>query len=77
MTILNPAIWDNETLGEAGLQEFLDVITAQEWENIRAEREDRDPRTVIPKQKFPLVPPQEGNSYNRVDWEFEEEEPEE
>lgn len=53
MTDLDPAIWENETLGSAAQNTRLDVIEKQELENRNARIEDREPRPVVVDNDYP------------------------
>jgi hypothetical protein len=53
MTDLDPAIWDNPTLGAAANNERLDAIEKQQLENRNAKLEDREPREVVVENTYP------------------------
>lgn len=53
MTDLDPAIWDNPTLGAAANNTRLDVIEKQELENRNAKIEGREPREVVVDNTYP------------------------
>lgn len=53
MTDLDPAIWDNPTLGKAANNRRLDVVEKQELENRNAKLEGREPREVIVDNDYP------------------------
>lgn len=57
MVDVNPAIFDNPTLGKAANGVFLDVLTAQQDENRRAEIEGREPRMVTRVNDHPAFAP--------------------
>lgn len=56
MVDVNPAIFDNPTLGQAANGVFLDVLTAQQDENRRAGIEGREPRILTRVNNHPNVP---------------------
>lgn len=56
MVDVNPAIFDNPTLGQAANGTFLDVLTAQQDENRRAAIEGRVPRILTRVNDHPNVP---------------------
>lgn len=53
MTDLDPAIWDNETLGAAANGVFLDVLEKQQLENRAAAIEGRPARIVKRENRYP------------------------
>jgi hypothetical protein len=53
MTDLDPAIWDNPTLGAAANNKRLDQITRQELENHAAKCEGRDAREIVVENTYP------------------------
>lgn len=53
MSDLDPAIWDNKTLGKAANNTRLDVIEKQDLEDRNAKIEGREPREVIVDNDFP------------------------
>lgn len=53
MTDLDPAIWDNPTLGKAAYNERLDRLEKQAHEDRAAKIEGREPREVIVDQTYP------------------------
>lgn len=53
MTDLDPAIWDNETLGKAANNERLDRLEKQQHEDRNARLEDREPREVVVDNDYP------------------------
>ncbi len=53
MTDLDPAIWENKTLGSASKLPFLDEIEAQELENRSAKAEGREPLVAIREDNYP------------------------
>lgn len=57
MVDVNPEIWDNETLGEAVDNQFLDEVEAQSKEDRAARREGRAPREVQREVRFPTMMP--------------------
>jgi hypothetical protein len=57
MTDLDPAIWQNKTLGEVGAGPFLDEVEAQAKEDHVARQEGREPRIAVHVQRYPQLPP--------------------
>ena len=53
MTDLDPAIWDNPTLGAAANNERLDRLEKQQHEDRAAKLEDREPRNVVVDNTYP------------------------
>ncbi|GHF92053.1 hypothetical protein [Streptomyces griseosporeus] len=53
MTDLDPAIWDNPTLGAAAHNERLDRLELQQHEDRAARLEDREPREVVVDNTYP------------------------
>ena len=53
MTDLDPAIWDNPTLGAAANNKRLDVIERQELEDWSAKCENREPREIVAENTYP------------------------
>lgn len=53
MTDLDPAIWENPTLGEAAHNERLDRLEKQQHEDRAARLEGREPREVVVDNTYP------------------------
>ena len=53
MTDLDPAIWDNPTLGAAANNERLDRLEKQQHEDRNAKLEGREPREVVVDNTYP------------------------
>jgi len=53
MTDLDPAIWDNPTLGAAAQNENLDRLTKQQIEDRSAKLEGRERREVVVDNTYP------------------------
>lgn len=53
MTDLDPAIWENETLGKAANNERLDRIERQQLEDRSARLEGREPRQYVVENDYP------------------------
>ena len=53
MTDLDPAIWENETLGAAAQNENLERLTKQQLEDRSAKVEGRESREVVVENTYP------------------------
>ena len=53
MTDLDPAIWENETLGAAAQNENLERLTKQQLEDRSAKVEGREPREIVVENTYP------------------------
>lgn len=53
MTELDPAIWENKTLGAAAPNENLDRLERQRIEDRAAKFEDREPREIVVDNTYP------------------------
>jgi hypothetical protein len=53
MTDLDPAIWDNKTLGSAVQNENLERLTRQQQEDHSAKVEKREPRVIVHENTYP------------------------
>lgn len=53
MTDLDPAIWENPTLGKAANNERLDRLERQQLEDRSAKLEDRTPREIVVDNDYP------------------------
>jgi hypothetical protein len=53
MTDLDPAIWENPTLGKAANNERLDRLEKQQHEDRQARLENREPREVVVDNDYP------------------------
>lgn len=58
MTDLDPAIWDNPTLGAAANNENLERLEKQQHEDRNARVEGREPRDVILDRTYPNWTPE-------------------
>lgn len=58
MTDLDPAIWENETLGAAAQNENLERLTKQQIEDRSAKIEGREPREVVVENTHPNWSPE-------------------
>lgn len=53
MTDLDPAIWENKTLGAAAPNENLERLTKQQIEDRAAKFEGREPREIVVENTYP------------------------
>lgn len=53
MTDLDPAIWENKTLGSVTPNKNLEVVTRQDLENHAAKVEGREPREIVTDNNYP------------------------
>lgn len=57
MTDLDPEIWKNKTLGEAGSGPFLPEVERQAMEDRNAKVEGREPAVIEYVHRYPTMPP--------------------